>query len=113
MVTLRPIPRAVIFDVDGTLYDQRKLRLRMVREMFACVLRQPSRLAELRVLWLFRGMRERHAAAALSDLQSRQYIWANQAAGVSPEKVREVVKDWMFIRPLAYNILTTLSMADV
>lgn len=95
-------PKAVIFDVDGTLYDQRKLRLCMVREMFMCVLRQPGRMAELRILWRFRSMREKHAAEAAADLESRQYVWAAQAAGVSPEKVRGVVKEWMFERPLAH-----------
>lgn len=102
MATLPFIPKAVIFDVDGTLYGQRKLRLCMVREMFTCVLRQPGRIAELRILWRFRRMREKHAAEAASDLESWQYVWAAQALGVSPEKVREVVKDWMFERPLAY-----------
>jgi HAD superfamily hydrolase (TIGR01549 family) len=99
---LARVPKAVIFDVDGTLYDQRKLRLCMVREMFFCILRQPSRLAELRILWLFRRMRERYATSVLPDLESRQYVWTAQVAGVSPEKVREVVKVWMFERPLAH-----------
>ncbi|MCK9374516.1 MAG: HAD family phosphatase [Syntrophobacterales bacterium] len=102
MTTPAGIPQAVIFDVDGTLYDQRRLRLWMLREMFRCVLSQPARLAELRILWLFRTMREKHAAEAAADLESRQYAWAAQAAGVSPEKVRDVVKYWMFERPLAY-----------
>jgi beta-phosphoglucomutase-like phosphatase (HAD superfamily) len=102
MATLPCIPKAVIFDVDGTLYDQRKLRLCMVWEIFTCVLRQPGRIAELRILRHFRRMREKHAAEAASHLESRQYAWAAQAAGVSPEKVREVVKGWIFERPLAY-----------
>ena len=102
MTTLSCIPKAIIFDVDGTLYSQTKLRFCMVREMVMCVLRQPGRIAELRILRLFRRMREKHAAEAASDLESRQYLWAAQAAGVSPEKVREVVQDWMFERPLAY-----------
>jgi len=96
------IPKAVIFDVDGTLYDQRKLRLCMVREMFNCVLRQPGRIAELRILWLFRRKREKLVSEAASDLESQQYVWAAQAASVSPERVRGVVKDWMFERPIAY-----------
>ena len=96
------IPKAVIFDVDGTLYDQSKLRLSVVREMFASVLQQPGRIAELRILWRFRKMREKHAAKAAFDLESRQYEWAAQAAAVSPEKVRGVVKEWMLERPLAF-----------
>lgn len=76
MATLPFIPKAAIFDVDGTLYDQRKLRLFMVRDMFNCVLRQPGRISELRILWLFRKMREKHAVDAASDLESWQYVWA-------------------------------------
>jgi putative hydrolase of the HAD superfamily len=102
MATLPCIPKAVIFDVDGTLYDQRKLRFCMVREMVTCVLWQPGRIAELRIIWLFRRMREKHQAEAASDLESRQYVWAAQAAGVAPEKVRKVVQEWVFERPLAY-----------
>jgi HAD superfamily hydrolase (TIGR01509 family) len=102
MATLPSIPTAVIFDMDGTLYDQRKLRFYMVRAMFMGVLRQPRRIAELRILWLFRKMREKLGAEVVSDLESWQYGWAAQAAGVSPEKVRAVVKEWMFERPLAY-----------
>ena len=96
------IPKPVIFDVDGTLDDQRNLRLCMAREMYTCVLRQPGRIAEWRILRHFRRMRGKHVAEAAADLESRQYVWAAQAAGVSPDKVREVVKDWRFERPLAY-----------
>jgi phosphoglycolate phosphatase/putative hydrolase of the HAD superfamily len=74
----------------------------MVGEMVTCILRQPGRFAELRILWRFRRMREKHAAESAPDLESRQYVWAAHAAGVSPEKVRQVVKEWMFERPLAY-----------
>jgi phosphoglycolate phosphatase-like HAD superfamily hydrolase len=102
MVTLPCIPKGVIFDVDGTLYDQRKVRPCMVRDMFAAVLRQPGRIVKLRILYQFRRMREKHAGEAASDLESRQHVWAAQSAGVSPEKVREVVKEWMLERPLAY-----------
>ena len=93
MAMLPIIPKAVIFDVDGTLYDQRKLRLCMVREMFNCVLWQPGRIAELRILWLFRRMREKLAAEASFDLESQQYVWPAQTASGSPEKVRKLIKD--------------------
>ena len=86
MVSLPCITKAVIFDVDGTLDDQRKLRLFMAWEMVFCVLRQPGRIAALRILWRFRRMREKHAAEASFDLESRQYVWPAQTASGSPEK---------------------------
>ena len=46
MVGLPCITKAVIFDVDGTLDDQRKLRLFMAWEMVICVLRQRGVLGE-------------------------------------------------------------------
>jgi beta-phosphoglucomutase-like phosphatase (HAD superfamily) len=96
------IPKAIIFDVDGTLYDQRKLRLCMVREMFTCVLREPGPIAELIILRHFRPMRGKHANEATTHLEGHQYLWAAQAARLSPEKVQEVVQEWMVKRPLAY-----------
>lgn len=96
------IPKAVIFDVDGTLYDQRKLRLCVLRDMVICVLQKPGRIAELKILRHFRRMREKRGAEAGADLESQQYVWAAQDAGVSPEQVRGVVNEWMFERPLAY-----------
>jgi FMN phosphatase YigB (HAD superfamily) len=102
MATQPCIPQAVIFDVDGTLYDQAKIRLFMVRDMVTCALRQQGRIAELKILWRFRKMREKYGAEAAADLESQQYVWAAQAARVSPEKVREVVTEWMFERPLPF-----------
>lgn len=102
MVSLLCITKAVIFDVDGTLYDQRKLRLFMAWEMVICVLRQPGRIAALRILWHFRRMRGKLAAEASFDLESRQYVWPAQTASGSPEKVRKLIQDWMFERPIAY-----------
>jgi putative hydrolase of the HAD superfamily len=102
MTTLPCIPKAVIFDVDGTLYDQKKLRLYMVREMFNRVIRQPARMNELRILWYFRRMREKNSAQVTNNLENLQYFWTAHLMGISPEKVRIVVNEWMFERPLNY-----------
>jgi len=42
--------QAVIFDLDGTLYDQRKLRCLMALEMLGQILRHPATIADFRVL---------------------------------------------------------------
>jgi FMN phosphatase YigB (HAD superfamily) len=102
MPRLPRIPKAVIFDVDGTLYDQRKLRFFMAKDLLFCIIQQPNRFTELRIVYHFRRMRKRYASEATCDLENGQYAWPAQAAGVSPEKVREVVMNWMFERPLAY-----------
>jgi putative hydrolase of the HAD superfamily len=102
MVSLPCITKGVIFDVDGTLDDQRKLRLFMAWGMVICALRQPGRIAALRIPWHFRSMRKKLAAEASFDLESRQYVRPARTASGSPEKVRKLVQDWRFERPIAY-----------
>ena len=50
--------KAVIFDVDGTLYDQRKLRLRMLSDMFAALLCHPRDLYDFKIIWDFRKINQ-------------------------------------------------------
>lgn len=85
----------VVFDMDGTLYDQRRLRLRMAALLAAEVLRTRS-LAVPRVLAAFRRQREALAQAEAGDFLHRQY----QLPGHSPDAVRALVREWMERRPL-------------
>lgn len=96
------LPKAVIFDVDGTLYDQTKLRFLMLLEMGKFLLRSPQRSLDLKILWNFRKAREKHAGLETPNLEEQQYIWGARASGVSSEKVRQVVKEWMYEKPLPF-----------
>ncbi|UNC93645.1 HAD family hydrolase [Candidatus Contubernalis alkaliaceticus] len=94
--------QAVIFDVDGTLYDQKKLR----RLMFFAVIKyysiRPWRLKEIKVLQDFRGQREKNASVVCQDIEKVQYEWGAKASGVSPEQVKKVTAQWIFQYPLKY-----------
>jgi len=94
--------RAVIFDVDGTLYDQRKLRLKISWEMLRSLVGHPTGLKDLKILWDFRKAREKNASLIDGDIEKRQFEWGAKASNVSAEKVRQVVQYWMFTRPLFY-----------
>lgn len=94
--------KAVIFDVDGTLYDQKRLRRIMAFELFrACLLKSRHR-REARIIYHFRKERERRALSNLCDIDNAQYNWAAEKLGVSPDVVREAVRKWMFEVPLKY-----------
>ncbi len=93
---------AVIFDVDGTLYDQRKLRLRMLSDMFAALLRRPRILYDFKILWDFRKIRERNRFLAETGIKERQYVWGARVSGVPVEKVETVVTEWMVEKPLRH-----------
>lgn len=94
----------VVFDLDGTLYDARRLRWRMAAWLLADALRQRS-LQVPRALAAFRRMREALADAAQRtevDFLRLQYRLPAQHAGCRPGELQAWVEDWMEQRPLRY-----------
>ena len=94
--------RAVVFDVDGTLYDQRPLRLRMTRELAARCLASPATLGEVRILRTFRKVREALAEEEAASVIRPQYERTATRLGIAPDRVEEVVAEWIFERPLRH-----------
>lgn len=91
----------VIFDVDGTLYSQRRLRARM----FAALMRQAARSRSLRVPMILRAFRQ--FREDLGDDQSerfveRQYELTAARFGCSEDEVRQLVSEWIEQRPLPH-----------
>lgn len=99
--------RAVLFDLDGTLYRQAPVRAAMAAELAVLpALRHGPRRASLtwRVLRTFRHVREelRSLGRADSPLEELQYTAAAERCAERPEVVRQLVTTWMFERPLRY-----------
>jgi HAD superfamily hydrolase (TIGR01549 family) len=92
--------RVVVFDVDGTLYDQRPLRRRMWLALIAHCLARPRDVAVLRTLRLFRRLREELAEEASEGIGRLQYERPASLLGLSPEAVQLAVETWMHQRPL-------------
>jgi len=93
--------RAVIFDVDGTLYDQRKLRRIMAARLLGHALTRPNRWRELKIVRVFRLVRERGTFPA-GELATLQYQVAADRLGIAPAEVRAVVEEWIYRAPLPY-----------
>lgn len=89
----------VVFDVDGTLYDQRRLRLAMLGHLLAEACRSRS-LETLRILRTFRKVREALGEEAGVDFLAEQYARTAQRHGRSPADVEALATDWMEVRPL-------------
>jgi putative hydrolase of the HAD superfamily len=97
--------RAVLFDLDGTLYRQTRMRILMAVELSTLALINPF-LAPRRL----RGLREyRHAQetlrrrGAVSDQAvATQLDTAAVRAGVSRQFLEQLVNEWMVRRPLKY-----------
>jgi FMN phosphatase YigB (HAD superfamily) len=103
----RELPRAVLFDVDGTLYHQPTLRALMALELASLPLARLS-LASARRTWravgCFRRVREelRGRAASEVPLAQAQFLQAAERAGVEPAEMEAAVSEWIFERPLKY-----------
>jgi FMN phosphatase YigB (HAD superfamily) len=99
----RPL-RALIFDVDGTLYDQSRLRRAVLMRMVRCYAGQPVQgLRTMRILLAYRRAQERmrglpHIAG---DLAESQVDAACDGAAWTPAQVRLAVGRWMELEPLS------------
>lgn len=94
--------KAVIFDVDGTLYDQRKLRRLMAGRLLKYAFTHPWNWQDIKIISCFRKEREQRAESLSEDLETEQYEWTAKVLGVTPEKVRKVIETWMYKAPLKY-----------
>ncbi len=94
--------RLLILDVDGTLYDQQKLRRRMFLDLLLHCLPRPARWTEIAILRSFRREVERNRETRVKDLDRAQYEWCSLKTGLPAEKIRSTVRYWMHERPLRY-----------
>lgn len=97
--------KAVLFDLDGTLYSSRKMQLTMLIVIFLHILSHPTDLKILRIIHVFRKEREKRAGekyVAPQFLEDIQYTWAADVLGIKPGEVREVISKWMYEIPLKY-----------
>jgi phosphoglycolate phosphatase/putative hydrolase of the HAD superfamily len=105
-VSMQPISwdavRAVVFDVDGTLYDQRRMRRRMAAVLLLHCLRHPQQLGLLRTVQIFRRIREELGEEEVGDVARAQYRRPAERLAIDPETVRRVAEDWLGERPLAH-----------
>ena len=93
--------RLVAFDVDGTLYRQRPLRLRMGCDMVLHAVAKRD-LNAINVVSAYRRIREHLAANEVLDFEQVLIAETAKATSTSPECVHAIVSEWIETRPLRY-----------
>jgi FMN phosphatase YigB (HAD superfamily) len=91
----------VAFDVDGTLYDQRALRMRMMREMIGHAARERS-LETMGLIRTYRRIRERLGEEEATDFEQILVSETALRVGCSKARVASVVAEWIERRPLRH-----------
>ena len=105
--------KALVFDLDGTLYYQHRLRLKMAWMLFWYYLCHFWRIKDIFIIKNFRQARENwdeikkgidpgktdreDGAAGLEDIQ---YEYIAERMKESKARVREVIEGWMYDKPL-------------
>jgi HAD superfamily hydrolase (TIGR01549 family) len=102
MNAARPV-RAVLFDLDGTLYRQTRMRALMALELATLALSRPLQApASWRVLAEFRKAQEALRGRQSGRGASGQFEIAARRTGVPVAEVETIVNEWMMDRPLKH-----------
>lgn len=93
--------RLVAFDMDGTLYNQNRLRAFMLRDL---LMNAASRLSfdTLGIIRCYRRIREQLAEREVPRFDAVLIAETAACTGHTPEKIRSVVEEWIERRPLPY-----------
>lgn len=92
----------VIFDLDGTLYSQSRLRKMMLIRLFTYYIIRPWKYKDLLILYHFRKEREKKAGYKGNDLEEEQYIWCAEKINENINRIKNVVNKWIFDVPNDY-----------
>jgi HAD superfamily hydrolase (TIGR01509 family) len=95
--------RLVAFDVDGTLYDQRGLRLCMLREMLMSAIRTRD-IDFIRILRAYREIREQLGESLHEDFERELVSRTAVLVGCSEAQVQAIAEEWLERRPLRHLI---------
>lgn len=93
---------AVIFDVDGTLFDHILLRRRMFVRLLQHLMTCRSGWRDLHTLRTFRRTRERLALAEADNIGQRQFLDVAAEIELSADEVKAIITRWIYREPLAF-----------
>ena len=106
--------RAVVYDVDGTLYPLWPMRFYMLRELAWRLAHSPIRLLrEVRVLQVYRSMLDKLRGRTAGDpnISDPQLHAAARKLGMEPADIHDTVHEWVARRPLRF--LPRIEKADL
>lgn len=105
--------RLFIFDLDGTLYDQNKLRRRIFRHLLIRILTFSVHKIDLKIISSFRRQREIHKGYTSPTLESDQYEWCSKELNIPVRKVEDRIKEFMHKLPLKFLFNTRYRNIDL
>ena len=93
---------AYVVDMDGTLYFQKPVRIKMAMELLKYYLLHPFRINELLAIKKYREVREEGMFSEEEGFEDKQYDHVSSLYNIPPDKFREIQEYWMIQCPLKY-----------
>lgn len=89
----------IIFDVDGTLYFQRGMQIRMAWRLIRHALLERHGVRDLSLILKYRRIREKWDSSRAVD-DERIFASLSSKTGVDSGVIRAVITEWMLDRPM-------------
>ncbi len=96
------VPDLIIFDLDGTLYDQVKLKNLLLRKLLFRLLTFRTSLLDYRIVACFRNQREKKKGYASARLLEEQYEWCAGGLKLPANRIRKCIETYMYNFPLSF-----------
>ncbi|MEM6802455.1 MAG: HAD family hydrolase [Bacteroidota bacterium] len=94
--------KAVVFDLDGTLYDLKKVQQKMRFKIIRFLLRKPWKWKEIYAVYVFRKQRKKLAGQSVANLREVEFAYVAQKVGLGIDQVERSIEHWMEEVPLPY-----------
>ena len=94
--------KAVIFDVDGTLYYQLPVRCAMLFNLLAHYIFHPLKIKELFAVSFFRKLLEKDFIVKSDNFYDLQYQITSEKFNLPRGKVKDIIYYWLEQKPLKY-----------
>ncbi len=91
----------VVFDVDGTLYDQKQLRLTMMLQLLKHAMTKLD-ISIFPIIKHYRKIRETLGDEEVFDFEAKLVKQTSEITGQAESRVISVINEWIETRPLPY-----------
>jgi len=104
--------KLVVFDLDGTLYEQRPVRLGMASDLVLHSLKTRS-LRDFKLVSAYRKLREELAEGGAADFMDELHATLGARHKLTPDEVAALAEEWLERRPLKRLLGARIAGADL
>ena len=103
----------IVFDMDGTMYFQKSMQVRMGIRLMMHALFDKGGMKDMKIILGYRKLREDHDSSQEAD-DDVFFSRLSEQYGTDMERIRQIIDRWMFVLPLdAVKLSADHDLAEV